>query len=58
MRWRRGRTVNTRHGPIRYAPISLPETISVRYLSEDERSMIADGVRAGLGCALDRCPAR
>ncbi len=49
MRWRHGRTVNTRHGPIHYAPISLPKKISARYLSEDERIMIADGVRAGLG---------
>ncbi len=49
MRWRHGRTVNTRHGPIHYAPISPPKTISARYLSEDERIMIADSVRAGLG---------
>lgn len=47
VRWRHGRTLKTRHGSVRYAPIGAVKTISKRYLSEDERVMIADLRKAG-----------
>lgn len=48
-RWRYGRTIKARHGDRIYEPIGpLPEPISARYLSEDERIVIADGRRAEL----------
>lgn len=52
-RWRYGRTVVTRNGGrLHYAPASPPSTtvVSSRFLSEDERIIIADGHRAGLSC--------
>jgi len=49
-RWRYGRTVVTRDGRGHtYPPITGPvRTESGRYLSEDERIALADGLRAGL----------
>jgi len=50
-RWRLGRVVNDpKHGEYRYDPIVSPGTPtseSGRYLSDAERIVIADGVRAG-----------
>ena len=50
MRWCHGRIVkNARGRETTYAPISMiaPTVISPRYLSEDERVHIADGLQAG-----------
>lgn len=50
-RWRLGRVVkDTKHGEYRYDPIVPPAPLgpgSGRYLSGDERLVIADGIRAG-----------
>jgi transposase, IS30 family len=49
-RWRLGRVVNdAKNGVYRYDPIVPPKPLvsSPRYLSGDERLVIADGVRAG-----------
>jgi len=49
-RWRLGRVVNDdTHGEYRYEPIVPPpsDPLSSRYLSDQERLKIADGVRAG-----------
>jgi IS30 family transposase len=47
-RWRYGRTVTNRAGhQLTYPAITKPATISARYLSEDERVVIADRLRAG-----------
>ena len=64
MRWRHGRIVKNAHGrETTYAPISriAPPVISSRYLSEDERVHIADGLQAGtslrqIAAALGRSP--
>lgn len=50
-RWRYGRAVTTRTGEIRtYAAISGPPVPgSSRYLSEEERVSIADGLKGGMG---------
>ena len=64
MRWRHGRIVKKPHGrETTYAPISkiAPTVISPRYLSEDERVHIADGLQAGtslrqIAAALGRSP--
>ena len=64
MRWRHGRIVKNAHGrETMYAPISriAPPVISSRYLSEDERVHIADGLQAGtslrqIAAALGRSP--
>ena len=64
MRWRHGRIVKNAHGRENtYAPISkiAPPVISSRYLSEDERVHIADGLQAGtslrqIAAALGRSP--
>jgi len=49
-RWSNGRTVVTRAGEVlSYEPISRPPVvISDRYLSEDERLSISDGLQSGL----------
>ena len=48
-RWRLGRVVkDAKHGEYSYAPIVPPVVeLSTRYLSDQERFVIADGVRAG-----------
>jgi len=50
-RWRLGRVVNdVKHGEYRYDPIVAPAGLAAgsgRYLSDRERIVIADGVRAG-----------
>jgi hypothetical protein len=51
-RWRFGRTVTFSSGAVlEYAPVTSPtnvKSISPRYLSEDERVLIGDGLRAGV----------
>jgi hypothetical protein len=61
--WRYGRTVTTATGqPKIYPPISQPaRPVSGRYLSEDERIVIADQLRAGrsvraIAAQLNRAP--
>jgi len=50
VRWRYGRTVTDVQGRVRaYAPISASVTISPRFLSQDERMLIADLRAAGRG---------
>ena len=61
MRWRHGRTVKTRHGSVKYEPIGVVKQISARFLSEDERVMIADLRKAGdtirgIAATLGRSP--
>ncbi len=61
MRWRHGRTVKTRHGSVKYEPIGVVKQISARFLSEDDRVMIADLRKAGgtirhIAAALGRSP--
>jgi transposase, IS30 family len=47
-RWRFGRTVALEDGrQLYYAPIATPRVASRRFLSEDERITIADGLRSG-----------
>ena len=48
-RWRLGRIIkDTKNGDYHYAPIMPPPVaLSKRYLSDQERFVIADGVRAG-----------
>ncbi len=48
-RWRLGRVVNDKNREYHYAPIVPPKAplVSPRYLSDRERLIIADGVRAG-----------
>lgn len=47
-RWRYGRTVEVADGRrLYYAPIAAPVVLSDRFLSDDERIVIADGMRAG-----------
>jgi len=47
-RWRFGRTVERGDGDqLYYAPIATPVALSGRFLSPQERLMIADGLRAG-----------
>jgi len=51
-RWRHGRTLVAASGAVyEYAPVSAaegPSEVSARYLSEDERVVIADGLRANV----------
>ena len=48
-RWRHGREVKCGDGRTRsYAPVTEPVVISDRYLSADERTVIADDLQAGL----------
>jgi len=51
-RWRYGRTVTLNSGAVlEYPPMAAPATkksISPRYLSEDERVLIGDGLRTGM----------
>lgn len=63
-RWRHGRIRVTASGLVKtYAPIAVvPPSISERFLSEDERIAIADGLRAGqslraIAAQLQRDPA-